>query len=164
MTSSLCQREKREAVTLATQRHLPNAYINWQQPILLLGKPGSGKSQAICHSFVKHVAKDQNILVAAPTGYLASRFRAILPAEVTCDTVHSVFHIPVNKTQQSSINWAISQFDILIIDEISMISETNFQHIVTTLNRVLFRPVFVVCGDNSQQQAFEKTSTYMHCN
>ena len=126
---------------------------------MLLGKPGSGESQAICHSVVKHVGKEQNILVAAPTGYLASRFRAISLDEVTCDTVHSVFHIPVNKTQQSSINWVISQYDILIIDEISMISETNFQHIVTTLNRLLLRPVFVVCGDNSQQQPFEKTNT-----
>ena len=39
-----------------------------------------------------------------------------------------------------------------------MISETNFQHIVTMLNRLLFRPVFVICGDNTQQQPFEKTN------
>ena len=42
-----------------------NTDINWQRPILLMGKPGSGKSQAICHTIVKHVAKQQNILVAA---------------------------------------------------------------------------------------------------
>jgi primosomal protein N' len=70
--------------------------INWQKPILLRGKPGSGKSEAICHSVIKNLANQENILVAAPTGFLSSRFRAILPDEVTCDTVHSVFHIPVN--------------------------------------------------------------------
>ena len=69
-----------------------NAHINWQQPILLFGKPGSGKSQAICHSVVKHVGKEQNIPAAAPTGYLASHFRAILPDEVTCDTAFCLPH------------------------------------------------------------------------
>ena len=39
-----------------------------------------------------------------------------------------------------------------------MISERNFQHVINTLNRLLFRPVLVVCGDNSQQQPFEKTN------
>ena len=139
-----------------------NTNINWQQPILLVGKPGSGKSEAISHCVVKHIANQQNILVAVPTGFLASRFRAILPDDVTCDTVHSVFHIPVDTTQQSSINWSLAQYDILIIDEISMISERNFQHVINTLKRLLFRPVLVVCGDNSQQQPFEKTNVSTH--
>lgn len=43
--------------------HAVNPDINWQQPILLAGKPGSGKSEAIAHSIFKHVAMHQNILV-----------------------------------------------------------------------------------------------------
>ena len=93
--------------------------INWQRAILLIGKAVSSKSQAICHTVVKHVAKQQNILVAAPTGFLASRFRAVLLDEAICDTVHSVFHIPVDKSEKTSRNWSLSQYDILIIDEIN---------------------------------------------
>ena len=97
--------------------------------------------------------------MAAPTRFLASRFRVILPEKVACNTVHSVFHIPVDQAQKCSTNWSLSQYDILIIDEISMISERNFQHVVDTLNRLLFRPVLLVCGDNSQQPPFEKINT-----
>ena len=104
----------------------------------------------------------KTILVAAPTGFLTSRFRTILPDEVSYDTVHSIFRIPVHKTDELSINCDISRYDMLIIDEISMISQNNFQHILNTLNRLIFRPVLHVCGDNRQQQPFEKTNNSTH--
>ena len=37
-----------------------------------------------------------------------------------------------------------------------MIAETIFQHILKTLNLVLFRPVLVLCRDCAQQQPFSK--------
>jgi hypothetical protein len=57
------------------------------------------------------------IFVAAPAGFLAIRFRAILPEEVTCETVHSAFHMPVNVNERPSTNWNLSHYDIIIIDE-----------------------------------------------
>ena len=93
---------------------------------------------------------------SSPAGFLASRFRAILPEEVTCETVHSAFHIPVNVNERPSTNWSLSHYDIIIIDEISMISESNFQHVLDTFNRLIFRPVLVVCGDYAQQQPLQK--------
>ena len=38
-----------------------------------------------------------------------------------------------------------------------MISERNFQHIVNTLNKLMFKPVLVLGGHNAQQQPFEKS-------
>ena len=35
--------------------------IHWEKPILLMGKPGSGKSQVICHSVVKNLAKQKKL-------------------------------------------------------------------------------------------------------
>ena len=96
------------------------------------------------------------IFVVAPTGLFASRFRAILPQSVDCDTVHAAFNIPVDNEQQPQTNWAISQYDIVIIDEISMVTEKHFQHILATLSRVVHRPILVACGDIGQQQPFEK--------
>ena len=93
---------------------------------------------------------------SSPAGFLASRFRAILPEEVTCETVHSAFHIPVNVNERPSTNWNLSHYDIIIIDEISMISESNFQHVLDTFNRLIFKPVLVVSGDYAQQQPLEK--------
>ena len=131
--------------------------IHWEKPILMKGKAGSGKSETICQSVKQCIGNSQNILVAAPTGFLSTQFRAILPDEVTFETVHSAFFIPVNVTQPPSVNWAISKFDIVMIDEISMISECNFQHILNKFSRLMLRPVLVLGGDNAQQQPFEKS-------
>ena len=126
--------------------------IVWQKPILVLGKTGAGKTQALCQAINKHV-QFANVLVATPTGFLASHFRAMLPDEVTCETIHYAFHIAVNPEQPPATNWAIAHYDLAVIDEISMISQTNFAHILN-----IVRPVLVVCGENAQQQPFEKTS------
>ena len=48
-----------------------------------------------------------------------------------------------------------------IIDEISMISEKHFAHILANLNRLNYRPVSVVSGNLAQQQLFEKGGA--HC-
>lgn len=133
-----------------------NQDLEWQRPILVTGKAGSGKTYAICHLIKEHSNNGANILLAAPTGFLASTFRSKLPDNVTCDTVHSVFHVPVSPNELPTVNWAISQYDIVVIDEISMIPETIFKHILHTLNRLLYRPILVVSGDNGQQQPFEK--------
>jgi hypothetical protein len=139
--------------------HCHNSDIRWEKPILLIGKAGSAKTETISQCIYKYVQMEENILVAAPTGFLATRFRTILTEEVTCETVHSAFHIPVNVNERPPTNWNLSHYDIIIIDEISMISERNFQHVLDTLNRLIFRPVLVVCGDYAQQQPFEKLTS-----
>ena len=65
-----------------TATHVPD--IQWENPIVITGKPGAGKSETISQCVSKYVQRDQSILVAAPTSFLASRFRAILPDEVIC--------------------------------------------------------------------------------
>ena len=120
--------------------HYHHSVIRWEKPILIIGKPGAGKTETICQCVCKQMESDKNILVAAPTGFLARRFRAILPTKVDCETVHSAFHIPVDLNEQSSTNWHLSEYDIIVVDEISMISEKNFQHILHTISRLIFRP------------------------
>ena len=53
--------------------------IVWQKPIIVLGKTGAGKTQALCQTINKHVQFGASALVATPTGFLASCFRAMLP-------------------------------------------------------------------------------------
>ena len=68
--------------------------IKWQTPVLT-GETGCGKSYTI-NSFVnRSVENNVKVLVAAPTGFLASVFRATLPEDVCCETVHAAFHFPV---------------------------------------------------------------------
>ena len=37
-----------------------------------------------------------------------------------------------------------------------MMSQNNFDHILNTFNRLIFRLILVLCGDHAQQQPFEK--------
>ena len=134
--------------------------IDWKKPVIVTGEAGCGKSYTI-KSIVNHLLRnDANVLVATPTGFLASVFKAMLPDDATCDTVHASFHYPVDTDSTSpSINWDLSYVDVIIIDEISMIPEVIFQHILKTLNVLLFRPVVLFSGDAGQQQPFCKVNS-----
>ena len=143
------------------EAHFSNdSHIEWQCPTPVTGKPGTGKSHAILACVSQLLEQDINIMVATPTGFLASGYRSQTPDEVTCDTVHSSFTIPVSPTESSKINWSLSCFDLITIDELSMISETIFQHILFTLSMLLFRPV-LLSGDGAQQQPFTRDATWI---
>ena len=91
------------------------------------------------------------MLVGCPTGLLASDYNDTFAGQITSNTIHSAFQFPVNKHQRPTINWNISNFDVLIIDEVSMIPQKIAEHVVTTLQQLPIRPLVVVCGDNQQQ-------------
>ena len=132
-----------------------NIDIDWKKPIVVTGEAGCGKSYTINSIVTYLLANDATVLVAAPTGFLASVFKAILPNNAKCETVHASFHFPVDTADiPPSINWQLSNFDVIIIDEISMIPPTIFEHILKTINVLLFRPVVLFAGDVEQQQPF----------
>ena len=56
-----------------TNQEQPYATNNcWTKPILLTGKPGAGKTYTILSTVNELVSTNTKILVAAPTGFLAS--------------------------------------------------------------------------------------------
>ena len=50
------------------------------------------------------------------------------------------------------VNWGLGQFDVLIIDELSMVPEKIFRHIASTFQQLHVRPVVILCADQQQQQ------------
>ena len=133
-----------------------NSYVQWEKAILITGKPSSGKLHTILAFVRELIKKDVNILIASPTGFLSSVFRAKVSDHMTCDTVYAGFRIPVNSSEPPTTNWSLSRFDLVIINEVSMTCESIFNIILSTLQRILFRHVLVLCGDAAQQQPFEK--------
>ena len=128
--------------------------IIWKKPVLVTGQAGCDKSHVI-KSIVKHLIElNATVLVAAPTGFLTAVFRASLDEQVDCQTVHASFHFPVDDTVSPTVNWRLSNYDVIIIDELSMIPNVIFKHIMKTFNLLLFRPVLLSGGDGSQQQPF----------
>lgn len=127
----------------------------WRKFVLITGRHGTGKSQTICHTISTCIEQQRKVLVAAPTGILAARYRNMFGTKIDADTVHSAFHFPVNPDEHPTINWNISSYDIVIIDEISMIPKTIFDHIIRTMQQIPIRPILVLAGDVQQQQPIE---------
>ena len=78
-----------------------------------------------------------------------------MPDDVTYETVHAAFHFPVDPSMSPSVNWELARFDVIVVDEISMIAENIFKHMLYTLDRlIILRPVVVLSGDGGRQQPF----------
>ena len=83
--------------SLQANAHCSTQYeIEWQRPTLITGNPGTGKSHTILACVSELLKHEVNILIATPTGFLSSCYRPQTQHEVTCETVHSSFTIPVS--------------------------------------------------------------------
>lgn len=88
----------------------------------------------------------------APVALLASHYRHVFADRVDANTLHSVFRIPVKEDDAHNINFSLSRYDLIVIDEASMISRPTFNKIASTLSAIPKRPVVVIAGDKVQQQ------------
>ena len=48
------------------------------------------------------------------------------------------------------MNWSLAMYDVIITDEISMVTDTIFNHIMSTLHQLPTRPVLLISGDKFQ--------------
>ena len=126
---------------------------DWRKFILIRGKPGTGKTYALLHSIHNALKADYRVLCTTPTGMLSSTYNSIVTDEsFSADTIHSAFKYPVDPNERPQINWDLANYDLIVIDEVSMLSSRVFDHILTTLQELHVRPVVVLCGDQQQQQ------------
>ena len=136
---------------------------SWTRHRVLLGKPGTGKSQVIIRAMHTAIQQEQKVLLATPVALLAQGYREIFGEDLHCDTLHVAFNIPVNTCQKADVNFAVNRFDMLVVDEGSLVSPESFQVVPATVNRLNCHPVVVIAGDKKQQQPLKtvegKTST-----
>ncbi|XP_067026465.1 ATP-dependent DNA helicase PIF1-like [Acropora muricata] len=126
---------------------------DWRKFLLVRGKPGTGKTFAVLRSIRTALEAEYKVLCATPTGMLSSTYNSIIPDEgFNADTIHSAFKYPVSLNERPVINWDIANYDLLVVDELSMVPSTVFDHILTTLQELHVRPVVLLCGDQQQQQ------------
>ena len=125
----------------------------------MLGKPGTGKTHTVCTSVRRALEDCFLVAVAGPTGFLASLYRAEFDQEALIDTVHAMLHYPVDRHVAPSVNWSLCKYDLLLIDEVSMIPKKIFQHILRTLQDLPTRPVVLLSGDAQQQQPITESNS-----
>lgn len=88
-----------------------------------------------------------------PTGLLTSMYRLQFD-DAVWETLHTAFLIPPARLTYT-INWDLALFDIIILDEISMVSKRSFDHIKSTLNELYCRPMLIVAGDGKQMKPLQ---------
>ena len=107
------------------------------------GPPGTGKTFVVHQHIQRWKRKGARILFALLTGQLASRIRAIHP-DIDVDTCHGalLFHRPLSEAMA-----ILSQYDVVIIDEVSMLTTKQFERIVEMWKAAEKLPCLVLLGD-----------------
>ena len=138
---------------------IPITNLDWRLFILIKGKPGTGKSFALLHIIKRVLELEYRVLCVTPTGMLASNYAAAIShTQFTANTIHSSFRYPVDKQERPTVNWEIANYDLVVVDELSMVPENIFAHICDTIRQLHVRPVLLLCGDPQQQQPFDTVS------
>jgi len=86
------------------------------------------------------------------SGFLASTYHRSFGDAVHAETIHAAFQIDIKTGTSHSCNWKIAQYDLVLIDEISMIPRAFASTIISTLESAPRIAVF--CGDQCQLQPF----------
>ena len=140
---------------LSQDNHSDASDSTWQKYHLLLGKPGTGKSQVLIRAIDYAIRHELSVLVAAPVALLAQGYNSIFYEDVTTDTLHGAFSIPIDGPLPNEINHGINHYDMIVVDKASMISSPIFGVMASTFNRMNLRPVVVLAGDKCQQQPLQ---------
>lgn len=141
--------------TLDHQRSSTHNTATWEKFRVLLGKPGTGKSQVLIRTIDHAIRTEMSVLVAAPLALLAQAYNSIFLEDIDSDTLHAAFNIPIEGPHPNDINYALNKYDLVVVDEASMISPAIFHTMASTFNRLNIRPVVVLAGDKCQQQPLE---------
>lgn len=116
--------------------------VNTGVDILLLGKPGTGKTALISDICEEQIAKGRKVLVTASTGLAACNLDG-------GRTIHSALHWNPRKKEYNFdiCSEALRQADVLVVDEVSMLGSSIINHLYDCLECVERKPQLILSGD-----------------
>ena len=124
--------------------------------MLVVCRAGTGKTFTLIKVIDACISMTGNVFVATPTGFLATQFKDQFPHDIDTDTIHTAFHYPVSQQDRPSYNRNLSNYDLIIIDELSMVPVKIFEHILATVSELPIHPIVLLAGDDCQLQPIEK--------
>ena len=130
--------------------------LEYSDLILIEGGPGTGKTTLVIES-ISHLIKNNkfiNIGIAAPTGKATGRMKEAIDKQLSklngnffidCQTLHS--WIDNSRFNLKKLKFELSEIDILVIDEMSMVAFDIFE---STINNISSDCKIILIGDSNQ--------------
>ncbi len=132
-----------------------NLEVDWQKYLLVVGRAGTGKSFTLTKAIETANSMHLKLLVATPTGFLSTAYKDRFGECIDTDTLHAAFYYPVSPKDKPMHNWNLSNYDVIIIDELSMVPVKMFEHLLSTISELPIRPIVLLAGDDRQLQPIE---------
>ena len=76
-------------------------------------------------------------------------YKALFYPDIDTNMIHSSFYIALDGSMPE-INWSLAMYDFIIIDEVSMITDAIFDHMMSTIQQLPCRPILLISGDKFQ--------------
>ena len=124
------------------------------RPLIGLGGPGTGKTTVAEASIRRAKELGAHILITVPTGQMTSKMRERFP-DLDVDTCHGafLFHKPENEALP-----LMSQYDLVVVDELSQLSQLQFERIIRMWHAADKIPALVFLGDFYQLPGIDSTN------
>ena len=124
------------------EKVVEDAHVN-ARPLFATGSPGTGKSFVVDKCVRKCLREGGRVLYALPTAQQASRVRTKHP-EADVDTCSGAFFLYKNAIEVMD---CLQQYDLVAVDEISQLSQEDFERIIQMWEAADKIPALVLAGD-----------------
>ena len=118
------------------------------------GPPGTGKTYVVHKEIRRWQEKGARILFVLPTGQLSSEMRAQHPG-LDVDTFHGGLWFHKDISEALGI---MTQYDLVILDEVSMLTASQFEKVVQMWQAANKLPAILLLGDFWQLPVVDKTA------
>ena len=122
--------------------------------LLVTGKPGSGKTQAVCGAAIAAANRGNRVLIACPLGALVDVYRQKLPPNenIVIETIHASHRISRKADEEYNPPGRLRTFDLIIYDEVSQLGSEVWRKVRTAIVELNPHPFVVLVGDFKQLQ------------
>jgi hypothetical protein len=127
--------------------------LDCRSALAVTGPAGSGKSTCIETAIWQAHELGAHVLIAAPTGRLASTLRSKFPG-LDVDTIHGAFLIFRPEAQTIEM---MQPYELVVIEEFAQLSQYIFERLLRLWDAADRRPALVFCGDFCQLQGPDPT-------